>query len=232
MLISRHLSLLRRRGKLSTNLPAMRMCFYLFLQSCLTFQNWQKPVDCPHPETWGGFNYKPSVSCQIMQRSSCRSIKEHRKLCTWLNIQQGWTPLPCLIVGLPMPPTLHHHRRWATTMDTANALCEGGNPVWDNDLPRCQRNPQHFENQSQGGSPGASPFFLSNWCNLNWCPYFQKYPGWIHVGFDGWTSPNVFSFLSVVVHTAVEGKLHSFVLDFILWVLLRILSTYSSYIIM
>jgi hypothetical protein len=43
----------------------------------------------------------------------------------------------------------------------------------------------------------------------------KEYPGRIHIGFDGWTSPNVFSFLGVVVHTARKGKLQSFVLDFI-----------------
>ena len=45
--------------------------------------------------------------------------------------------------------------------------------------------------------------------------HFQKYPGRIHLGFDRWTSPNVISFLGVVVHTAHEGQLQSFILDFI-----------------
>jgi hypothetical protein len=43
----------------------------------------------------------------------------------------------------------------------------------------------------------------------------KEYPGRIHVGFDGWTSPNVISFLGVVVHIAHEGQLQSFLLDFL-----------------
>jgi hypothetical protein len=39
--------------------------------------------------------------------------------------------------------------------------------------------------------------------------------GRVHIGFDGWTSPNVISFLGVVVHYAHEGKMRSFLLDFI-----------------
>lgn len=43
----------------------------------------------------------------------------------------------------------------------------------------------------------------------------KNYPGQIHLGFDGWTSLNVISFLRVVIHTACEGLLQSFLLDFI-----------------
>ena len=43
----------------------------------------------------------------------------------------------------------------------------------------------------------------------------KKYLGKIHLGFDGWTSPNVISFLGVVVHLTNEGQLRSFILDFI-----------------
>lgn len=42
--------------------------------------------------------------------------------------------------------------------------------------------------------------------------------GRIYIGFDGWTSPNVLSFLGVVVHYAHEGKSQSFTLDFIMYV--------------
>ena len=52
----------------------------------------------------------------------------------------------------------------------------------------------------------------------------KQYPGHIHIGFDGWTSPNVISFLGVVVHTAHEGLLQSFLLDFITYVLLVMLA--------
>jgi len=52
----------------------------------------------------------------------------------------------------------------------------------------------------------------------------KQYPGRIHIGFDGWTSPNVISFLGVVVHTAREGLLQSFLLDFITYVLLVMLA--------
>lgn len=43
----------------------------------------------------------------------------------------------------------------------------------------------------------------------------QDYPGRLHLGFDGWTSPNVLSFLGVTVHRVVDGKVVYFILDFI-----------------
>src|SRR3984957_6353244 len=43
----------------------------------------------------------------------------------------------------------------------------------------------------------------------------KDYPGRLHVGVDGWTSPNVFSFLGITVHRAVGPNIKSFVLDFI-----------------
>lgn len=52
----------------------------------------------------------------------------------------------------------------------------------------------------------------------------KQYPGHIHIGFDGWTSLNVISFLGVVIHTAREGLLQSFLLDFITYVLLVMLA--------
>ncbi|PPQ84241.1 hypothetical protein CVT26_013046 [Gymnopilus dilepis] len=41
------------------------------------------------------------------------------------------------------------------------------------------------------------------------------YLGRLHIGFDGWTSPNVKLYLGVVVNYADKGKLLSFILDFI-----------------
>ena len=46
------------------------------------------------------------------------------------------------------------------------------------------------------------------------------------MGFDGWTSPNVISFLGVVVHTAEEGQLQSFILVFVVLHLVQIYSLY------
>lgn len=43
----------------------------------------------------------------------------------------------------------------------------------------------------------------------------QSYSGKLHIGVDGWTSPNVFSFLGVVVYMVKEGKIRSHILDFI-----------------
>ena len=37
----------------------------------------------------------------------------------------------------------------------------------------------------------------------------------LHIALDGWTSPNVFSFLSVMVWYYENGKIHGFVLDFV-----------------
>ena len=46
-------------------------------------------------------------------------------------------------------------------------------------------------------------------------PVQKNYLGRIHLGFDGWTSPNVISFLGVVVHITHKAQLRSFILDFI-----------------
>lgn len=43
----------------------------------------------------------------------------------------------------------------------------------------------------------------------------QEYPGRLHICLDGWTSPNVYSFLGLTVHRVVNGDLKPFVLDFI-----------------
>ena len=43
----------------------------------------------------------------------------------------------------------------------------------------------------------------------------QEYPGRLHLCLDGWTSPNVYSFLGVTVHRVVNGDMKTFILDFI-----------------
>ncbi len=43
----------------------------------------------------------------------------------------------------------------------------------------------------------------------------QDYPGRLNLCLDGWTSPNVISFLGVTVHRVVDGKVVGFILDFI-----------------
>ncbi|KAI0804478.1 hypothetical protein BC629DRAFT_1283162 [Irpex lacteus] len=43
----------------------------------------------------------------------------------------------------------------------------------------------------------------------------QRYTGRLHIGIDGWTSPNVISFLGITVHRVVDGKMKSMILDFI-----------------
>lgn len=44
----------------------------------------------------------------------------------------------------------------------------------------------------------------------------QRYPGHIHIGFDGWTSPNTFSFLGLVIYYLdSKSNLVSHILDFI-----------------
>ncbi|THU93032.1 hypothetical protein K435DRAFT_671028, partial [Dendrothele bispora CBS 962.96] len=43
----------------------------------------------------------------------------------------------------------------------------------------------------------------------------QNYPGYLHLSFDGWTAPNVLSFLGVDVNYCNEhGELVNFTLDF------------------
>lgn len=48
----------------------------------------------------------------------------------------------------------------------------------------------------------------------------KKYPGKLHLAVDGWTAPNVFSFLGITVHRAVAGEISSFILDFVRYVYL------------
>lgn len=43
----------------------------------------------------------------------------------------------------------------------------------------------------------------------------QSYKGRLHFGVDGWSSPNVFSFLGLTVHRCVNGAIIECILDFI-----------------
>jgi hypothetical protein len=45
--------------------------------------------------------------------------------------------------------------------------------------------------------------------------FLQTHKGCFHIAFDGWTSPNVISYLGVVVTYAHNGGIRSFILDFI-----------------
>jgi hypothetical protein len=44
-----------------------------------------------------------------------------------------------------------------------------------------------------------------------YCKYMligiQDYPGHLHIGVDGWTSPNIFSFMGITVHRAVGSTI-------------------------
>ena len=48
----------------------------------------------------------------------------------------------------------------------------------------------------------------------------KKCPGKLHIVLDGWTAPNVISYLGVIVYYVRNGKMESFTLDFIKYVLL------------
>lgn len=43
----------------------------------------------------------------------------------------------------------------------------------------------------------------------------QAYPGKFHVGLDGWTSPNVISFLGIVLYFVRDSQTTSMILDFV-----------------
>ena len=45
--------------------------------------------------------------------------------------------------------------------------------------------------------------------------YLQSIKQRLHIALDGWTAPNVFSFLGVTVQYFDEGQIHSLVLDFV-----------------
>ncbi|TBU29091.1 hypothetical protein BD311DRAFT_662155 [Dichomitus squalens] len=44
---------------------------------------------------------------------------------------------------------------------------------------------------------------------------FKNLPGKIHIGVDGWTSPNIISFLGVTAHWHEEGQICYIILDFV-----------------
>jgi Na+-transporting NADH:ubiquinone oxidoreductase subunit NqrA len=46
-------------------------------------------------------------------------------------------------------------------------------------------------------------------------PERQAYRGKLHIGVDGWTSPQAISFLGITVHWVVDGKVSSIILDFV-----------------
>lgn len=46
----------------------------------------------------------------------------------------------------------------------------------------------------------------------------QRVPGKLHLVADGWTSPNVISFIGATVQFVNDGKINSVVLDFIKYV--------------
>ena len=53
-------------------------------------------------------------------------------------------------------------------------------------------------------------------------------PGKIHVVADGWTSPNVISFIGVVVQFVDEGRIHTLTLDYVKYVYLCFLASSLS----
>lgn len=46
----------------------------------------------------------------------------------------------------------------------------------------------------------------------------KAYPGKLHIGLDGWTSPNVISFLGVIVYMVKDDKIIHTILDFLKYV--------------
>lgn len=57
--------------------------------------------------------------------------------------------------------------------------------------------------------------------NLN---FLKRIPGRFHIGVDGWTSPNVISFIAITVHFVHDGKICKMILDFIPYVFCHVLS--------
>ena len=83
---------------------------------------------------------------------------------------------------------------------------------------RCQGNLCYFQNPCWDGTSGLSLSFLLPKFDATNLAHLLEYAGRIHIGFDGWTSPNVISFLGVVIHIAHEGLLQLYLLDFIMLV--------------
>lgn len=48
--------------------------------------------------------------------------------------------------------------------------------------------------------------------------FCQAYRGKVHICLDGWTSPNVISFLGVTLHRVVKARIQTLILDFIKYV--------------
>ncbi len=58
--------------------------------------------------------------------------------------------------------------------------------------------------------------YISHFLNLLQLYLLSKAsPGKLHIGLDGWTSPNVYSFLGIVVYMLRGKELVSVVLDFV-----------------
>ena len=55
----------------------------------------------------------------------------------------------------------------------------------------------------------------------------KAYPGKLHIGSDGWSSPNVVAFLGVTVHWIVDCKMVSTILDFIKYAIVYLLGIES-----
>lgn len=52
-------------------------------------------------------------------------------------------------------------------------------------------------------------------CKVKTSRVLKAHRGAIHIGFDVWTASNLLPFLGVTAHRCVDGKIESFILDFI-----------------
>ncbi|KAA1476558.1 hypothetical protein DENSPDRAFT_785281 [Dentipellis sp. KUC8613] len=43
----------------------------------------------------------------------------------------------------------------------------------------------------------------------------KQYPGRLHIGVDSWSSPNLFSFLGIIIYLILHGNMTAMILDFI-----------------
>ena len=59
-------------------------------------------------------------------------------------------------------------------------------------------------------------------CQCALSPLFKDLLGKVHICMDGWTSPNMFSFLGVTAHWHEGGEIRHIILDFIKYVVLFI----------
>jgi len=60
----------------------------------------------------------------------------------------------------------------------------------------------------------------------------EAYPGKLHLCIDGWTAPQVISFLGVTVHWIYVGQIKSLILDFLRYVYVYLLFSYCNIILM